>query len=161
MTATCFRSAGNWCSGTACALRLRLVEEDCEVYSGARRVADLQQYWTNFQQIIKGKRGRGREQSVVTLTLQQEAANQCTIQISALGIWKITYSNSQVQTVEIYFIISSAVALHGQQKKLVQKSWLSGLNLCLNLDSPITSRPEDMRLSRKYPTWTLVKLFLL
>lgn len=27
VTATCFRSAGSWCSGTACALRLRLVEE--------------------------------------------------------------------------------------------------------------------------------------
>lgn len=63
---------------------------------------------------------REREQSVVTLTLQQEAANQSPIRISALRISKITYSNSQVQAAEIHFIIiSSAVALLGRQKKLV------------------------------------------
>lgn len=36
--------------------------------------------WTDFKRIIKGK--REREQSVVTLTLQQKAANQRTIKSS-------------------------------------------------------------------------------
>lgn len=69
------------------------------------------------------RNGEKREQSVLTLTLQQEAANQSPIKICALGISKITYSNPQVQTAEIHFIIISS-AEHGSQIALLgrQKS---------------------------------------
>lgn len=57
---------------------------------------------------------REREQSVDTLTLQQEATNQSPIKIWALGISNITYSNSQVQ---ICFIIISPAAASLQRQK--------------------------------------------
>lgn len=63
---------------------------------------------------------------------------------SPLGISEITYSNSQVQTVEINFIIvSSAVALLGRQKSWFKIMTHSMFDL-FSYGSCVTSKPEDI-----------------